>query len=115
MIIEVVKDMMVFFVVLFITIAAFGDAFLRISLANETTVDDDGNYTEIFTTNFVDSVIFTYRMVLGDFDTSAFGSVATGVCMTLWFLCTVFNMIVMLNLLIAIISDSYARVANIAS
>jgi uncharacterized membrane protein len=53
-------------------------------------------------------------MVLGDFDTGAFGEVSTSLVMGLWFLCTVFNMIVMLNLLIAIISDSYARVAAIS-
>jgi hypothetical protein len=57
-------------------------------------------------------VIFTYRMVLGDFDTGDFGEVAVPLVMTFWFLCTVFNMIVMLNLLIAIISDSYARVTG---
>ena len=113
MIIEVCKDMMVFFIVLSVTIAAFGDAFLRISMANEDTQDESGNDLR-FTTSFVDSVIFTYRMVLGDFDTGAFGNVATGVVMLFWFLCTVFNMIVMLNLLIAIISDSYARVAAIS-
>ena len=35
MIIEVIKDMQYFFLVLLITIAAFGDSFLRISLGNE--------------------------------------------------------------------------------
>lgn len=49
-------------------------------------------------------------MILGDFDTSKFGEVAQPLVMILFILCTIFNMIVMLNLLIAIISDSYARV-----
>ena len=35
--------------------------------------------------------------------------------MVLFLMCTVFNMIIMLNLLIAIISDSYARVKAISS
>jgi hypothetical protein len=115
MIVEVIKDMKNFFLVLFITIAAFGDAFLRISLANKITVDESGAEVDnIFTKDFIDSIIYTYRMVLGDFDTSTFGEVATPLVMFLFLLCTVFNMIVMLNLLIAIISDSYARVANIS-
>jgi hypothetical protein len=59
-------------------------------------------------------MIYTYRMILGDFDTSAFGEVAPGFVVLLFILCTIFNMIVMLNLLIAIISDSYARVNNIS-
>ena len=106
MIIEVIIDMRYFFLVLLITVAAFGESFLRLSLAN---VED-----ERFTTSFTDSMIFTYRMILGDFDTSAFGSVATPAVMIIFLLCTIINMIVMLNLLIAIISDSYARVQGIS-
>ena len=64
----------------------------------------------VFTTGFFDGLIYTYRMILGDFNTTDFGNVAAPVVMILFLLCTVFNMIVMLNLLIAIISDSYARV-----
>lgn len=109
MIVEVIKDMQYFFLVLLITIAAFGDSLLIISLGNKNILDADGNPTT-FTDGFIDSCIYTYRMILGDFDTSAFGSVATPVVMILFLLCTIFNMIVMLNLLIAIISDSYARV-----
>jgi hypothetical protein len=39
MIIEVVIDMKNFFLVLFITLAAFGDSFLKLSLANENEKD----------------------------------------------------------------------------
>ena len=54
-------------------------------------------------------------MILGDFDTSHFGIVAQPLVVVMWLLCTMFNMIVMLNLLISIISDSYARVTNISA
>ena len=108
MIIEVIVDMRYFFLVLLITVAAFGDSFLVFSLGNHG-VDEDGNSLK-FTTGFIDSIIYTYRMILGDFNPDAFGEVATPVVMIFFLLCTVFNMIVMLNLLIAIISDSYARV-----
>ena len=104
MIFEVIKDMRYFFLVLLLTIIAFGDSFLSISYGNK---EDDR-----FTTGFVDSIIYTYRMILGDFDTEAFGSVATPLVMILFLLCTIFNMIVMLNLLIAIISESFARVTS---
>lgn len=70
-IIEVIIDMRYFFLLLFITIAAFGDSFLRISLGNIEVEGEDN--TAPFTYNFIDSVLFTYRMILGDFDTSAFG------------------------------------------
>lgn len=55
-------------------------------------------------------MIYSYKMVLGDFDTDAFGEIAVILCMILWILFTIFNMIVMLNLLVAIISDAYAEV-----
>jgi hypothetical protein len=53
-------------------------------------------------------------MVLGDFDTNAFGTVAVGYVWILFFLCTLFNMIIMLNLLIAIISESFAEVNSVS-
>lgn len=49
-------------------------------------------------------------MVLGDFETSEFGEVAVPYMWVLFLLCTVLNMIIMLNLLIAIISESFARI-----
>jgi len=45
MIVEVIIDMKNFFLVLFITIAAFGDAFLRISLYNTYSEVDDRQLT----------------------------------------------------------------------
>ena len=106
MILEVIKDMRHFFLVLLVTIIAFASSFLAISLGN-----DEANQ---FTTSNLDATIFTYRMVLGDFDTGAFGEVATPVVWILFLLCTIFNMIVMLNLLIAIISETFAKVTELA-
>jgi hypothetical protein len=65
--------------------------------------------------NLVEAVVYTYRMILGDFSTDEFGEVATPLMYILFILCTVFNMIIMLNLLIAIISDSYARVTAMSA
>ncbi|CDW71666.1 wd-40 repeat protein [Stylonychia lemnae] len=107
MIFEVISDMRYFFIVLLITIVAFGDSFLKIANANQDT-------EKRFTTGFIDSIIFTYKMILGDFETDKFGDVAVSLAMTLFLLCTIFNMIVMLNLLIAIISESFARVNGMA-
>jgi uncharacterized membrane protein len=60
--------------------------------------------------SFTDSIIYTYRITLGDFDVERFGTVAVALVYGLFILCTVFNTIVMLNLLIAIISETYAKV-----
>jgi hypothetical protein len=61
---------------------------------------------------FGDSIIYTYRIILGDFDVSNFGHVGTPLVMALFIMCTVFNTIVMLNLLIAIISESFTIVKD---
>jgi hypothetical protein len=91
-----------FLVVLFITIVAFSDSLLTISLGNAPD--------ERFVTDFTDAIIYTYRIVLGDFNVEAFGSVAVPLVYTLFIMCTVFNTIVMLNLLIAIISETFTVV-----
>ena len=50
----------------------------------------------------------TYAAALGDLNTDNFGYDI--IAWSLFLLCSIFNLIVMLNLLIAIISDTYTRV-----
>eukprot|EP00347_Sterkiella_histriomuscorum_P022795 403337130 len=99
---EVVKDMGVFLFVLLITVAGFGDAFLRLSEGNEEE--------EKFIESFIPAVLYAYSMILGGYDTTAFGEVAQPMVWIFWVLCTVLDLIVMLNLLIAIISATFERV-----
>eukprot|EP00347_Sterkiella_histriomuscorum_P017370 403349643 len=113
-IIEVCVDMRHFLLILVLTFVAFGDAMRSISTSNEDVPDESGN-TSQFVGSYVESVTFTYRMVLGDFDTSNFGQVALPYVWILFILCTVFNMIIMLNLLVAIISESFARINEVST
>ncbi len=103
-VVEVVIDMRHFLLVLLFMIIGFGNSFLVLALGNKTD-------ETIFIDSYINSILYSYRMVLGDFDTEAFGETAVPLAWVLFLLFTIFNMIVMLNLLIAIISDSYARVA----
>ncbi len=99
-------DMGPFLMVLFITFIAFGDALLQISRGNkkgEGFIDNN---------SYVMSLLFVYRMVLGDWDTGALGKVALPAVWILFVLCTLFNMVVMLNLLIAIIGETFNRVST---
>ncbi|CDW75916.1 UNKNOWN [Stylonychia lemnae] len=102
LIILVVYDMRHFMVVLFITLVAFSDSFLTLSNGNEEN--------DQFVHGFYDSIIYTYRIILGDFNVEKFGSVGTQLVYGLFILCTMFNTIVMLNLLIAIISETFETV-----
>ena len=101
MIVEVFSDIMPFLLAFFVVIIAFSDAFY--SQSNSRKKD------ERYLPDFFTSMVNTYQIALGEFtmmddfkdDISAW---------VLFLLCTIFNLIVMLNLLIAIISDSYERV-----
>lgn len=104
LIIVVIFDMGTFLNVFFFTIIMFSDTLLTIAAGNT----DEGETP--FVTSTLDSIIYTYRIILGDFDVSTFGNCLTFLVYTLFIACTVFNTIVMLNLLIAIISESFANV-----
>jgi hypothetical protein len=102
-----------FLLILFLTIMAFGDAMRSIATSNPKETQFIGDYHE--------SLLFVYRMILGDFQVEAegegspgFGSVAVTYMWILFILCTVVNMIIMLNLLIAIISESFAKINEVA-
>ncbi len=94
--------MRTFLGVFFFTVVMFSDSLLTISLGN---LPEDR-----FVNSFVDSAIYTYRIILGDFDVEDFGNVAVILVYALFLCCTVFNTIVMLNLLIAIISETFSFV-----
>lgn len=103
LIIDVVYDMRHFLVVLSLTIIAFGDTFYVISNGNIENSQ--------FVKGFLDSIMYTYLIILGGFNVDDFEkSIATSVLLVFFFLCTLFNTIVMLNLLIAIISDTFSKV-----
>lgn len=106
-IVEVIKDMKYFLAMLLLTFVAFGDSMRQISTSN--TPDKD-----FINGTFLTSIAFIYRMVLGDFDTNEFGEVAVTYVWILFILCTVFNMIIMMNLLIAIISEAFANVTAVS-
>jgi hypothetical protein len=99
MIIMVVYDMRQFLAVLLFSMIAFADAFYAISMASD----------EPFIDNFVMGVIYIYNMCLGAYE-NEYGNIAPTFGYVLFILCTLFNMIVMFNLLIAIISETFANV-----
>jgi len=63
--------------------------------------------------SWADSVFIIYNLGLGNFDTE-FGPVGYYYAIFLFILCTLFIMIIMLNLLIAIISEAFARIYEVS-
>lgn len=115
MITQVIFDIKYFLLVLLLTIVAFGDAFKTISQGNpaltQAQIDAGEPELRFVADGFFGSFFYVYNMCLGDFSTD-FGEIQVGLAFFLFFLCTMFNMIIMLNLLISIISESFARIAE---
>ena len=103
---EVVIDMRHFLLILLLTFVAFADAMRSISTSNKQD--------EQFIGGFIEAVNYVYLIALGEFHEFNYGSVAVGYMWILFILCTVFNMIIMLNLLIAIISESFAKINSVS-
>lgn len=112
LIIIVIMDMSTFLVVLFFTIVAFSDTFLTISNGNDGVIQD-GREQKPFVQGFFDAILYVYLIVLGSFELTDFqNSIATNLLITFFIVCTVFNTIVMLNLLIAIIGETFSIVKS---
>lgn len=93
LIIEVIIDMRGFLVLLVYSTSAFGVIFTLLPSAADSTVN---------------SFTMSYLLNLGEFDTSDF----TAIDWVIFITATIINPIVMLNLLIAIMSDTYGRVQS---
>ncbi len=94
-----------FLLILFLSYFAFGEAFLRLSEASDP--DSKGRFLNHIAMSFV----YSFRMSLADNDTDAFEEIAQPV--TAWILfvaCSLFTNIVMLNLLISIIGQSFEKI-----
>lgn len=104
MIVDVMNDMVAFLLILLVSIVAFADSFLALAMANS---EDSGMR---FVNGLIGSIIYTYRTILGDMQMDPTGLEMPALAMIFFLICTFFNMIIMLNLLIAIISESFGKV-----
>jgi hypothetical protein len=92
--------MKIFLLILFIVYFGFGEAFLRLSEKSE----EDFQFIENYAMAWV-------RSFSGDLDTGVFDDVVQHITLwILWVIHGIITNIVMLNLLISIISDSFAGI-----
>ena len=104
-IVEMVYEMRSFAFVLLVSVFALGDTFMRIAEISDP--EEEGNLPQ---SGFWSSVAYSYEMTIGDFDTGSFGSRAYIFVYVLFLINTLFNTIVMLNLLISIMMEAYGRI-----
>ena len=98
MIIEVFKDIKVFLVILVMSIFAFTSSFYAI-------IDQDDK-SDVH--NFKDILVTVIVMTVGEPDTNLIEK--NQLALIIFILTALFNLIVMLNLLIAIVTETYERV-----
>ena len=111
-------DMQYFLVVLFIGVLGFADAFKSIEMIMiingkveaEEVAEDAGLYEKYFK-SYIQALQKSFLTALGEFDDSVTdGSMREGDWIV-FLLCAIFNIILLLNLLIAIISETYTDVS----
>lgn len=82
---------------------AFGNSFFILSQANPIK-------EERFIQNYSEGLSFTFLLLLGDFETKNFGDDNLLVIWILFVIASIFLIVVLLNLLISIISESYNKI-----
>ncbi|CDW88467.1 UNKNOWN [Stylonychia lemnae] len=110
MIIEIIKDMASFTIILVYWIVGFSLMFYLF------TFDKDNDFQDSFdiydqVQMFVNSLQFTYMLSFGDFETSGF----TAQQWILFIISTFFIPLVLFNLIIAVMGDTYDRVQTLAT
>ena len=103
-IMEVLIDMKVFVVILSMSMLAFSGTFFILAQNNKGD--------KVFVDSYPESVRMTFELMLGGFDTDEFGEVGYSLVYLVFAIAAVFLIVVMLNLLIAIISDTFANVQS---
>jgi len=103
MIIAISSDMKYFLLILMLTIAGFGNWFMILARNYDTKEMFTGN-------NYWRSFLYSYRQALGDFNTDAFSDTDEYYLYAIWVLNTMVTLIIFLNLLIAIMGDTFDRV-----
>lgn len=103
MVLEITLDMKYFLLVLIIAIAGFGNFFFI--MARNYGTD------ELFTgDNYWRAFLYSYNQAMGNFDTAAYLDPDKYYLFIIWFMNTMITLIIFLNLLIAIMGDTFDRV-----
>jgi len=100
----VITDIQTFLIILVLTMFAFAGTFYILSQNNEPE--------DRFVTSWFDALKMMFELAVGNFDSSSFGKVGTTLVYVFFMLGAVFLLIMMMNLLIAIIGDTFGQVQD---
>ena len=106
MVVQILKDMIVFTVIYFMVLIGFANAFFI--LAYNLDADDQ---VALFNGSPFNAILYTFRAGLGDFNTAPFDSSSDRpLWYFLWLVQVMLIQVVLLNLLIAIMADTFSMV-----
>ena len=103
MVIDITKDMKYFLIVFLLAVAGFGNCYLILARNDPGDEENTGS-------NYFRSFIYAYKQALGEFDTDSFTGTDKYLLYFIWFLNVIVTLIILLNLLIAIMGDTFDRV-----
>jgi hypothetical protein len=110
MILEISKDMVPFLLLVIIVILGFTNGLYIIAYSTDPD-EGEGKIMRFTNNNVFLAITYTWQNGLGEFDTSAFeDNYFTVLVYVIWFLWTFLILIVFLNLLIAVLSDSFDKI-----
>jgi len=108
MIQEICYDMGAFTAILFVAVFAFSNSFLILA-RNGVNEENEDPFTG---GNLFKSFVWTYRTGLGDFDTDNFETPNEELVWIIFMLCSLLILIILLNMLIAIMGDTFDKVTE---
>jgi hypothetical protein len=106
MLVQVILDIRHFIFVFVLTIISFAHAWF-IFLKN---TDDDLGGSAL--PSVKSAIAYVYLIALGDFDTEVFGDYFTAISWLFFVLATFFLQIVLINLLISIVADTFSTIKS---
>ena len=107
MIKQTTKDIAAFLGLLFISLMMFG---IPMTMLNSSRTDDLALIEQRFSFWIPNMLINQYLLILGEFNLDNFNSGSkSGMCYLFFIVATLFTQVTMLNMLIAIMGDTFAR------
>ena len=109
LIMETLKDIKYFLILFIFIMMCFGNALLVMNQGRSSHV-----YSKVFNVPFLDSMLNQYILTIGDYDTEAFRMEGGDIIIwCLFIMATFITQITFLNLLIAIMGDTFDRVSEV--
>ena len=113
MISEIFKDIRVFLVMLLISLAAFANIIFVLNLNRENATKAEPIYEGYLNFQPMDAFIHAYLTGLGDFGMDTYSEEDATLVWIMFVLATIIVQIIFMNLLIAIMGESFARITAI--